>query len=62
VNELYPRTGPRRPPSLFRADATDLERGRPRFNPVALDAATLSPDDRKRLADELRAALRVVEG
>jgi ParB/RepB/Spo0J family partition protein len=33
VNELYRRTGPRRPPSLFRADATDLERGRLRFNP-----------------------------
>lgn len=49
-------------PSLLRADATHLDRGRLRFNPVALDAATLSPDDRKRLADELRAALRVVEG
>ena len=58
----YRRTGPRPTPSLFRPDSTDLASGRLRFNPVALDAAALSLDDRQRVADEPRPALQVLEG
>jgi hypothetical protein len=62
VNERYRQRGRRPAPSLFRPEGTALDQGRLRFNPVAIDTATLSPDDRQRLVNDLRAALRVLEG
>jgi ParB/RepB/Spo0J family partition protein len=61
VNERYRQRGRRPAPSLFRPEGTALDQGRLRFNPVAIDTATLSPDDRQRLVNDLRAALRVLE-
>jgi ParB/RepB/Spo0J family partition protein len=61
VADRYRRTGPRAVPSLFRNDGTALDQGRLRFNPVAVDTATLTLQDRRRLVAELRAALEMLE-
>jgi hypothetical protein len=61
VNERDRQRGRRPALSLFRAEGTALDQVRLRFNPVAIDTATLTPDDRQRLVNDLRAALRLLE-